>query len=423
MNKSLSFEEIKQFAKLHDGIYSGGQSKKGCEVADSIMGIEKHALQFDIDLQYIETIPQGKTNRCWLISAISDMLSKFRIEYSLPNFSISLNYLAFWDCMEKCNLFINNIILTKNEAIDTDTVQSILSSGIDDGGDWIAAAEIIQKYGVVTERTMPETGTSLDPEMMFTTIERYLKAKVVKIRSYSSFDEIQKYRMCVLSDVYNYLCNCCGIPTEKIQLTEEESNILTDRNTEVTPLWLAHKIFGTSFDNRTSILSVASVTTPPNTILRFPYNGFGIKTPCLEYVNLSYDDFKNAVLTQIRNGYSVPIACDTRHSGKVSDRIFCRASNAEGGESGLSFIPDRASGFDYRLLRINHCMLITGIKEIAEGQYLWKIVNSWASECHHSYIATDEWFDNYVFEATIINTFCPYSISESKDLLPNSLVL
>lgn len=381
--------------------------------------INLHDYVFDIDLSYIHTIPQENTNRCWLISAISEPLSRFCKETGLSEFKLSLNYITFWDCIEKCNLFFNNIILTKKHEILSNEVQSLLQAGIDDGGDWFNAAEIILKYGVVPEYSMPETPSSSNPEVVYTTIIRYAKHVASELRTCKTEAQTDLIKNKAISKIYSYLVDSCGNPPSEIIPDFDLSNALNVHSNSVTPQQLANIIFGDTFYKQLSFVSINSSQLEYNTKYLFPYNGYQIIASCAEFINIEFQEFKSLIIEQIMSGHAIPIACDTRFSSNPQHRIF----DVEIINKPLNFKISKICGFDYKLLRINHCMLIIGIKKLPDNTYLWKLANSWATKPEDYYIATDKWFDTFVFEAILPNPYNQEQIFPQKFLLPNSIIL
>jgi bleomycin hydrolase len=61
---------------------------------------------------------QKSSGRCWLFAATNIIREKMAKELDLENFELSQSYLAFWDKLEKCNWYYENIIDTA--ALDTD---------------------------------------------------------------------------------------------------------------------------------------------------------------------------------------------------------------------------------------------------------------------------------------------------------------
>lgn len=392
---------------------------KDDESCQDMQNINLNNYIFDVDLSYIETIPQANTNRCWLISAISEPISRFRKETGLADFKLSLNYITFWDCMEKCELFFDNIIRTSKFEIASQEVQSILQAGIDDGGDWLNAAEIITKYGVVPECSMPETTASSDPEALYAVICRYVKHTASKLRTCKSAEQSFTLKQTALSEIRSYLATNCGEPPIDITVDSCLARALNTGDAKITALQLASRIFSDFFLNQISFVSVDSSFVMPNAKCIFPYNGYRIITPCAEYINIEFESLKEIILKQLLDGKAVPIACDARYSQNMSQRVF--DIDSEGHP--LAFTPHRNVGFDYRLLRINHSMLVVGVKRISQNKYLWKLANSWAENPNDYYYATDRWFNTFVFEAVIFRQYYSETNLPVQKILPNTIIL
>ena len=53
---------------------------------------------------------QKRSGRCWLFAALNIMRPVVIEKYKLDEFEFSLNYLAFWDKLEKANFFLETVI-------------------------------------------------------------------------------------------------------------------------------------------------------------------------------------------------------------------------------------------------------------------------------------------------------------------------
>ncbi|CAM9825063.1 unnamed protein product [Sphacelaria rigidula] len=60
------------------------------------------------------------------------ILEKFNLA---DDFELSQSYLFFWDKFEKCNYFLENVLLTANQRLDGRLVQHLLKEPISDGGE------------------------------------------------------------------------------------------------------------------------------------------------------------------------------------------------------------------------------------------------------------------------------------------------
>lgn len=376
-------------------------------------------LSFDIDLSYIRSIPQRDTNRCWLICAVAEPLSRFRMTYRLEDFDLSMNYLAFWDCMEKCRMFFRSIAATRDLPVRSEAVQRIFRFGIDDGGDWINAAEVITKYGVVPENAMPETKESADPQAVFWDIVRYVRHIAARLRGAADARELAEIRDNALDTIYAHLVEKFGPPPDAVELSPGLKEKLGISETKISPRTLAQMIFGDSLLDQYSFVSVDSGQIPLNTRLIFPYNGYQILAPHTEYINIGFDELKDKILRQLQDGKAVPIACDARYCRDPEERILDLTQDT----CALAFDIDRKTGFDFQLLRINHCMLVVGVKKQPDGSRLWKFINSWADEPDTFYYATDRWFDAFVSEAVIAQKYCAPTDYPECEMLPESVIL
>ncbi len=70
--------------------------------------------------------------------------------YNLNEFDFSHNYLYFWDIFEKANLFLENIIATEKEDMDSRAVAYLFKSPVGDGGVWNLYYNAAEKYGGCT---------------------------------------------------------------------------------------------------------------------------------------------------------------------------------------------------------------------------------------------------------------------------------
>ncbi|MBR4962502.1 MAG: aminopeptidase, partial [Muribaculaceae bacterium] len=100
---------------------------------------------------------QLSSGRCWLFTGLNVLRAKMIDKYELPEMVFSHNYLSFHDLLEKSNLFLQAIIDTRKEAIDSRQVEWLLKSPIGDGGQFTGVSNLIMKYGVVPKSVMPET--------------------------------------------------------------------------------------------------------------------------------------------------------------------------------------------------------------------------------------------------------------------------
>lgn len=84
---------------------------------------------FQIETEGKPMTNQKSSGRCWLFAALNVMRIPFAKQLNLEDFEFSQGYLFFWDKIERCNYFLNNIVETarRNEAVDGRLVSFLLT--------------------------------------------------------------------------------------------------------------------------------------------------------------------------------------------------------------------------------------------------------------------------------------------------------
>jgi bleomycin hydrolase len=103
---------------------------------------------------------QRSSGRCWLFATTNVLRVAIMKKYNLGEFELSQAYLFFWDKLEKANWFLEQIVDTADQDLDSRLVQELLGAPVNDGGQWDMAANLVAKYGLVsTYLPMPATTT------------------------------------------------------------------------------------------------------------------------------------------------------------------------------------------------------------------------------------------------------------------------
>ena len=109
---------------------------------------------------------QQKSGRCWLFAALNIMRPAVIEKYKLDEFEFSLNYLAFWDKLEKANFFLETMIdLRQSDPFDRE-LDYFMKDPIGDGGWWDFVVALVEKYGVMPKQVMSETFPSQNTDVM-----------------------------------------------------------------------------------------------------------------------------------------------------------------------------------------------------------------------------------------------------------------
>lgn len=93
---------------------------------------------------------QRSSGRCWLFATTNVLRVPIMKKYNLKEFELSQAYLFFWDKLEKANWFLEQIIDTADQDLDSRLIQELLGAPVNDGGQWDMAANLVEKYGLVS---------------------------------------------------------------------------------------------------------------------------------------------------------------------------------------------------------------------------------------------------------------------------------
>ena len=145
-------------------------------------------------------LDQEDSGRCWFFST-STVLGG----------DISRNYIYFWDLLEKSNLFLCEVWDHRKEALDSRFNEKIFRRPIWDGGHFMDAVYLVEKYGIVPESAMPETEVSLNPDGLKRVLRQLLRGYGLKLREST---EPEALRQEALKEVYKLLEGSLGTPPE-----------------------------------------------------------------------------------------------------------------------------------------------------------------------------------------------------------------
>ena len=366
----------------------------------------EYAMRHKFSLE-IETLPvanQKASGRCWLFAATNILRERIAKELKLDKFELSQSYLAFWDKFERCNYFLESIIATADLPADDRTVQFILTTGVHDGGQWDMFANIARKYGVVPKDVFDETFQTSNTRRMNYYLNRSLKAAAANIRRMlKEGKDVSAYKEETLGKMYGFLCSCYGEPPKNFDFEYVDKDKAYHIEKGMTAKSFYDKYVGSYLDNIASIITAPTADKPYHKMYTIKMLGNVVGGAPVRHLNLSIDEFKQAILNQLKAGKPVWFGSDVGHDGDREIGIW--DDNMFNAEllTGLELDISKADGLDYSFSAMNHAMVLTGVN-IVDGKIdRWRIENSWGDEHGKKgyYICSDSWFDKYVYQAAV----------------------
>lgn len=384
--------------------------------------------KFSLEIETLPVTNQEHSGRCWLFAALNVLRERIAKRLNLKNFELSQSYAAFWDKFERANYFLESILETAALPTDDRTVSFLLATGVHDGGQWDMFANIVIKYGVVPKDVFGETFQSANTRNMNHLLNRSLKADAVKLRSLTargaSPEEIRAEKEKMLGDIYGFLCSCYGEPPKAFDFEYADKDGAYHIEKGMTPLSFAEKYVGTLLSDTVSIINAPTRDKPYHQTYTVKFLGNVVGGRAVRHLNLTMDEFKQAVIRQLQDGKVVWFGSDV---GKFGDReagIWDDESFNFPLLTGLDLEISKEDSLDYGFAAMNHAMVITGVNLDGGRPNRWKIENSWG-DAHGDkgyYICSDSWFDQYVFQAAVereyLGDLAAYAELEPKELEP-----
>ena len=376
---------------------------------------------FSIDIETLKVPNQKKSGRCWIFAGLNILREEVAKKYNLEDFELSQNYVAFYDKLEKCNYFLDSVIKLCDRDIDDRLLTFILMRGIEDGGQWDMFVNIVKKYGVVPRQVYPETYQSENTKEIDNVLNRYLRKKTFEIRylyKNGKIDEIEKLRVKTIDEVYKLLCSCFGIPPKSFSFEYVDKKKKYNIKKDITPLEFLDSYVGIDLGNYVSIINSPTVDKPFNKTYTIKYLGNVLEGKKILHLNLKEERFKELILKQLKDKRLVWFGCDCSKYGNREEGLWDDKSYNETDLLQIDLKMSKGEMLDMRESAMNHAMVFTGVNLDSDNPTKWKIENSWGEEVANKgyYIATDSWFNSYVYQAVIDKN---YLDKEEKELLDN----
>ena len=435
MRDSISKTNIKNFNKEFKSCGSNKISRNALVRSD----INNVAMDWDsfrlIDHTYSDVIStemqkvtnQKASGRCWGFAGLNLMRISLAEKYNLKDFEFSQNYFMFTDKLEKSNYFLENILQTFDEDYDSRLMMYLLSSPIQDGGQWDMFVNLIEKYGVVPQSVMPESFQSSRSAMMNRFITRKLREFAWTLRKMNDkgvkMAELRKTKEGMLSTIYSMLCICLGNPPESFDWQVRDKDKKFIRVNNLSPQDFYKKHVNVDLKEKVCLIHAPMSNKEMNELYTVSYLGNVVGGQIINYANVEIDDMKRAAIKSIKNNEAVWFGCDV---GKMFHRdlgVMDTDLYDYGSLFGTDFLMDKATRLEYGDSLMTHAMLFTGVDIIKGKSTKWRVENSWGDKGGSKgyYLMSDKWFDEYNYEVVVDKKYLPKRILDIFDREPVSL--
>ena len=363
--------------------------------------------KFSVDIKTLAVANQKSSGRCWIFAATNVLRERIAARCNIEKFELSQSYLAFYDKFERANYFLESIIETADLPTNDRTVAHVLNTGVHDGGQWDMFANIVRKHGIVPKDAYDETFQSSNTAMVNKILNQNLKVCAIRLRNLiaekASEECIQAEKNAYLAKIYQYLASCYGEPPKTFDLEYVDKDGKYHVETGYDPMSFCEKYVGDLLDNVVSVIHAPTKDKPYHQTFTIRLLGNVVGGNPVVHLNLTLDEMKQAIISQLQAGKVVWFGSDVSYYGDRDQGFWDDNSYNFELLTGLDLTIDKADALDYNFSAMNHAMVITGVNLKDGKPDRWKIENSWGDEhgAKGYYVCSDSWFDKFVYQAAV----------------------
>ena len=407
--------------KTLQGSYTGTPAEKAMRNAISNVGISKMAVNqenagakdknFSIEVKNTGITDQKSSGRCWLFTGLNVLRGRAMKKLDTKNLVLSQCHLFFYDQLEKSNLFLQGVIDTRKQPIDSEMVRWLFQHPLSDGGTYTGVADLATKYGVIPADIMPETYVSNSTSEFCGHLKRKLREFGITLREKSEAGmgekQLQALKVEQLGTVYRMLVMAYGVPPTQF----------TWKGKTYTPqeFFKAYCINEGEDLNRDYVMLMNDPSRPYNKVYEIDYDRHVYDGHNWLYVNLPIEELENIAIASLKDSCQMYFSCDV---GKFLDRNvgFADINNYDYGSLlGTTFGMNKKQRIETFDSGSTHAMTLMAVDLDDAGKARkWKVENSWGADSGQNgyIIMTDEWFREYMFRVVVNRRYCPASVLE-----------
>ncbi|VVU95788.1 Peptidase C1-like family [seawater metagenome] len=325
---------------------------------------------------------QQRSSRCWIFAFLNFTRLKIMNKITnLENFELSQSYVIFYDILEKCNFFLENISKSRNLNIHSQKFQKIIKKPIREGNSAINAMMLVNKYGLVPKCYYPDFFHSVYSSEMYNFLNLVLKKYAIIIRNSKLNGGWQNEKQQMMTNIYHILIKFLGVPPKYFYFN----------NSLITPLQLS-KIANIDSNNYISVVNNPIITKK---IITNRINNLISVKKFNTKLNLPKERIKELIKKMIDINEAVIFDNDVKKYLNNEDKTLAFDQFKYNDLFNIDLNFSKSEMIQYKLLKPDHSMIIIGY-----GDGFFEVENSWGNlnnSKKSSYRMTEEWFDKFSY--------------------------
>ncbi|MBP1531167.1 MAG: C1 family peptidase [Bacteroidaceae bacterium] len=385
---------------------------------------------FSVEVNGSGITNQESSGRCWLFTGTNVLRRRAMKNLGVEGFMFSHVHLFFYDQLEKANLFLQSIIDTRRQDINSQQVQWLMKNPISDGGTYTGVADLVTKYGLVPKDVMAETYVSNSTSEFNGHLKRKLREIAINLREKSeagqSVKQLEAYKVEQMKTIYRMLTLAYGQPVKEFTWApRDKKGKLLSEPKRYTPLSFYKEVCQPEEDlNADYVMLMNDPSRPYNKVYEIDMDRHTYEGHNWLYVNLDIDQLSAMAIRSLQDSMPMYFSCDVgkqlnRQNGllDVNNYDYDDLFGTHFGMTKRQRIQTLDSGS-------SHAMTLVAVDLDAEGKPTkWKVENSWGPTYGFSghLIMTHEWFSEYMFRVVVNKKYCTPEVLEILKQKPTRL--
>ena len=414
---NLTFDDVKKmkenFLSSPKNIVAMNAASNNAITAVSLKReyVAKYNHVFSHEIPSMKITNQEHSGRCWIFAGLNVFRYEAAKNLNLEQFEFSQSYEMFWDKLEKANYFLESIIKTSSEDLQSRLVSWLMQRLVEDGGQWGMFSNLVKKYGVVPKDVMKESYNTSNSQIMNMLLKSKLREDAMLLRKMhdegKSLDEIMKRKKEMLSEVYNVLAVNIGIPPERFDYEYRDKEGTYHRIENITPQEFFERYVKINLDKMVSLINCPTPDKEYMKTYTVDFLGNVVGGDEVVYLNVDLESFKNIAMKAVMDGKPTWFASDVgkmmeREKGILDTGVFDFENLY-----GVNFNLTKSQRLDYGDSLMTHAMVLLGV-DVTDGKPTkWKVENSWGDKNGKDgyFIMGEKWFEEYAYEIVVDESY------------------
>ncbi len=181
----------------------------------------KYKFRFNVEVPKVKIYHQHDSHQCNIyafLRVVKDILRQ-RGRVEIANLDFSANFIGFYDKLEKINAFYNDLINT--DELTTKLIAERADWLVGSYGTFHLCREIVNKYGLVLAKDMPEVNKSYDDALTVELLRDKVKTDATVLLKMSSKVEKLSKKSSLMYEAYQFLAKVYGVPPASFEFQDK----------------------------------------------------------------------------------------------------------------------------------------------------------------------------------------------------------